>query len=123
MTTQLSKADRIRKLLHLSNREVAERVGCRVEYVRAVRQRTSPSGDPITPATMQNWIQANTSLVQTYKRNEYKRMKADPERYQRRLARAAQRYVERYHSDPEFRQKQLEFRATYRKRRAEASAS
>lgn len=47
MAAQLSKADRIRKLLHLGNAEIAKRTGERVEYVRAVRQRTSDSGNPI----------------------------------------------------------------------------
>jgi hypothetical protein len=40
----MSKADQIRKLLHLSNAEITARVGCLPAYVRAVRQRTSRSG-------------------------------------------------------------------------------
>jgi hypothetical protein len=45
--TQLSKADKIRKLLHLPNGVIAERTGFAINYVQHVRLRTSPSGNPI----------------------------------------------------------------------------
>lgn len=48
MAAQLSKADQIRKLLHLSNAEIAKHVGCMKEYVRTVRQRTNKAGDTIS---------------------------------------------------------------------------
>jgi hypothetical protein len=95
MTTQLSKSDRIRKLLHISNAEIAKRIGCCEAYVRAVRQRTSLSGNPI-----------NSNAVLTYAPTHYKRKR------------------ERYASDPEFRERTLAATArNYRKRRAEARAS
>ena len=47
MAQQLSKADQIRKLLHLPNAVIVERTGYKYDYVRWVRQHTSPSGNPI----------------------------------------------------------------------------
>jgi hypothetical protein len=95
MAAQLSKADRIRKLLHLSNAEIAKRAGERIEYVRAVRQRTSKAGNPIN---------SNAILAYAPTHNRRKR--------------------ERYASDPEFRERTLEaLRRRDRKRREEARAS
>jgi hypothetical protein len=90
MATQLSKADRIRKLLHLSNAEVAKRVGCSPDYVRATRQRTSKDGNPVNPATNANWRMANKPRIRA-------------------------RVRERYASDPEFRRKQDASTANWRK--------
>lgn len=42
----LSTADKIRKLLHLSDGMIAQRVGCDTPYVRVVRQRTTAEGYP-----------------------------------------------------------------------------
>ena len=53
--TAMSKADQIRKLLHLSNAEITTRVGCLRAYVGAVRQRTSRSGQPIQTAADRRW--------------------------------------------------------------------
>jgi hypothetical protein len=119
MTQQPSKADRIRKLLHLSNAEIAKRIGCRDSYVRAVRQRTSANGHPILDAGSRTWIEANPD----YSAKAYQRVRADPVRYSRRLANLNRRFKERYHSDPEFRAKFLERQAARRKRREGARAS
>jgi hypothetical protein len=69
MAAQLSKADRIRKLLHLSNAEVAKRIGCRDAYVRAVRQRTSKSGHPVETDGSKAWKQANVDRIRFYEIN------------------------------------------------------
>jgi hypothetical protein len=96
MARQLSKSDRIRKLLHLSNKEIAETIGCREEYVRTVRQRTSASGNP-----------KNSNAVKAY----------NPKRYELRR--------KRYATDPSFREKSLMQNADWRRRhrRAEARTS
>lgn len=101
MATQLSKADQIRKLLHLSNKEIAERIGCLDAYVRAVRQRTSDSGNPITDAACRNWVLENRALLRV-------------------------RWRERYANEPSFRERHLQAsKSAYysAKRRAEARAS
>lgn len=41
-----SRADRVRKILHLPNAEIARRIGCPESYVRTVRQRTASDGLP-----------------------------------------------------------------------------
>lgn len=104
MATQLSKAGKIRKLLHLGTAEIAKRVGCREEYVRAVRQRTSMDGRPIEAPTDKVWRLANLDRV----------------REKHRVRQAT-----RYANDPEFRRRQLEGkkRSYHAKRRAEALAS
>lgn len=111
---QLSKADQIRKLLHLSNAVIAERMGCSDAYVRAVRQRTRSDGRPQWTLTGLKWVEKNRERVR---------------------ARKNARHKERYQSDPEYRRRQLEatkrwqlanreHRLAYeRKRRAEARAS
>jgi len=86
MATQLSKADRIRKMLHLSNKDIAEIIGCHEAYVRVVRQRTSPSGNPVTNEAAKNWAASNHGRV---------------------LAAAARRFRERYHNDPGYRAKHI----------------
>ena len=73
MAQQLSKSDKIRKILHLSNAEIAERIGCREEYVRSVRQRTSASGNPITDAASLNWRENNREYFKAYMREWYRR--------------------------------------------------
>ena len=42
----MSKADEVRKLLHLPNAMVAARTGYPESYIRTVRQRTTPDGQP-----------------------------------------------------------------------------
>jgi hypothetical protein len=51
----MSTADRIRKMLHLPNAVIAQRLGCSPAYVRTVRQRTSPDGNPILRPTDRRW--------------------------------------------------------------------
>ena len=76
----MSQADKIRELLHLSNHLVAERLGWpleekRLAYIRAVRQRTSRSGNPIRPPTQRNWEAKNPERVRATRRRSYHRMK------------------------------------------------
>ena len=52
---EMSTAERIRKLLHLSNTEIARRLGCSPAYVRTVRQRTSSNGSPILRPSDRRW--------------------------------------------------------------------
>lgn len=67
MATQLSKADRIRAMLNMmSNKDIAEAIGCSDAYVRAVRQRTSPSGNPIETVSSLAWKLANPGRVKRY---------------------------------------------------------
>jgi hypothetical protein len=95
MAQQPSKADRIRKLLHLSNAEIAKRIECHDGYVRAVRQRTSAGGNPV-----------NSNAILAYAPTEYERRR------------------ERYASDPTFREKVRAQRKEWtRRRRDEARAS
>lgn len=96
--TKQSKSDRIRKILHLPNAVIAERIGCRKDYVRAVRQRTSLFGNPITDAANRNWQAENKERINA-------------------------RIRKRYRFDPEFRQRRQAIQVKSRKRRAEAPAS
>jgi hypothetical protein len=77
MATQLSKAHRIRKILHLSNAEIAKRVGCRVEYVRSVRQRTDENGHSFWDAANRNWREANREHFNAVKREWYRKRRAE----------------------------------------------
>ena len=121
--TQLSKADKIRKFLHLDNAEIAKRVGVLPAYVRAVRQRTSEVGNPIN-GPVDKWKAANPDKVLRYAKIGRMRLKADPEKYTRKKKRDWERRKERYHSDPAYRERTLEVASQRRcKRRAEARAS
>jgi hypothetical protein len=114
MATQLSKADKIRKLLHLSNAEIAKRLRYDEPYVRAVRQRTSKDGRPTETPANRAWHASNRDRMLQFKRKYY---------------------ANRYASDPKYRKSELErasrwraanpdyHREYMRKRRAEARAS
>ena len=77
----VSKADKIRSMLHLSNAKIAKRVGCLPEYVRVVRQRTSHSGNPIERAIDLAWRPE-------LRARERRRYRTDPAYRKRRLAQA-----------------------------------
>ncbi len=114
MARQLSKADRIRKILHLSNKEIARRTGCAPAYVRAVRQRTSDAGNPITDNANRNWVAANKDRVrESHRKSRAKRYSTDPEYRSLQLERH-KKWRER---NPDY------YRVYMAKRRAEARAS
>jgi hypothetical protein len=46
-------------MLHLSNNDIAEIIGCRTEYVRAVRQRTDQDGNSIWDVAGRKWRDRN----------------------------------------------------------------
>lgn len=116
----MTKAQRILKLYNgkRTTREIAEIVGCNQAYVRVVaRQRRggsyseidlrylqSPLGQKMRAETQARWRKANPEKIREMQRN-----------YKRR----------RYHSDPEYRKRCLDWISRYRmaKRRAEARAS
>ena len=97
---QISKADRIRSLLKqgYSTKVIADIVGCRDEYVRAVRQRTDEDGNPITGKACLAWQHAN--------------------REKRRL-----RNKERYHTDPEYRARSLAASKRWHRQKRQQSVS
>ena len=64
----MSKADKIRRLFHLPNVVIAERLRCHEAYVRAVRQRTSTFGNPIETEAGARWKERNTEQVREYRR-------------------------------------------------------
>ncbi len=64
----MSKADQIRKLLHLPTVEIATRTKTHEGYVRAVRQRTSKSGNPIETESSRRWKERHPELVREYDR-------------------------------------------------------
>ncbi len=66
----MSKADQIRTLmtLHLPDRVIAKRVGVGAAYVRAVRQRTSASGNPIKAPADLKWRASNREAYNAYHR-------------------------------------------------------
>lgn len=79
MATQLSKAEKIRKLLHLSNAEIAKQIGCEEFYVRAVRQRTGKDGRPTETKANTAWRDANWDRILESKRKSHaKRYASDP---------------------------------------------
>ena len=122
--TQLSKADKIRKLLHLSTSEIARLTGENPAYVSTVRSRTSADGHPIDRASDRNWRASNRDRVTEYARLSQRRIRAaDPEKAAARRKADWQRKKERYHSEPGYADKLLDCNAKYRaKRRAEARA-
>jgi hypothetical protein len=77
MTTQLSKADQIRKLLHLSDAEIVAHVGCHDAYVRAVRYRTSSNGHPIDRPSDLAWRNANWDRVIECDRDRKRKRRAE----------------------------------------------
>jgi hypothetical protein len=74
---QLTKTDQIRKLLHFRNAEIARRVGCSADYVRAVRQRTDKNGEPIWSATNWNWRVVNRDRWKAYMRSYMAKRRAE----------------------------------------------
>lgn len=77
----MSKADQIRELLHLPNFVIAERLGrpfhkVELAYIRAVRQRTSSLGNPITPATQRNWKAENPERIRAMRQRYRERRRA-----------------------------------------------
>lgn len=64
----MSKAARIRKLLHLSNDEIVSRTGISKPYVRAVRQRTDGDGNPIRCPAEMKWLADNRDTYRAYHR-------------------------------------------------------
>lgn len=106
MTTQLSKADKIRALLHLSNDEIVRRTGERREYIRVIRQRTSKDGNPIPAPADKN-----------YQPRKNERYATDPALRKRHYAKVVRwRVANREYYLARMREYQ-------RKRRAEARAS
>jgi hypothetical protein len=103
----VTKAECIRELYktgEYTTAQIADVVGCREEYVRAVRQRTNESGQPqCTPA--------DTAY--------YKRRGADPNYRKWR----SDLQCEQYHNNPKYRERQLaacrKWYAKSRKRAAE----
>ena len=95
----MSKAALIRKLLSEGEtpKEIAEKVGCRDAYVRAVRARDRFGG--ATPAD--------------------RRWKAS----ERQLKRAKERQRDRWKNDPAFRARKIENLRNWRQRQADGQAS
>lgn len=58
----ISKADRIRAVLHLPDAAIAKRLRCHPAYVRSVRQRTSRNGNPIQRACDRRWREDNRAV-------------------------------------------------------------
>jgi hypothetical protein len=125
MATQLSKADRIRKMLHLSNKDIAEIIGCHEAYVRVVRQRTSPSGNPVTNEAAKNWAASNHGRVLAAAARRFReRYHNDPGYRAKHIARNTARNKDRYRTDQEFRERSKAYRrARYYKNSAESRAS
>jgi hypothetical protein len=112
MATQLSKADQIRKLLHLSNAEIVRLTGFSYAYVHRVRQHTSPSGNPMQ-------LPCDVARDRKYKVERYRN---DPE-FRERKKRIVRAYRERNRADPEFIERRRQSQRAYCERRAEARAS
>ena len=101
--TQLSKAAKVRKLLHLPNAVIAERTGIAESYIRTVRQRTGPDGSPQIAAGERKWAIENAERMREFRRDAFRR---------------------RYWANPKMRELNRARNKAWRaKRRAETSAS
>jgi hypothetical protein len=118
MATQLSKADRIRKLLHLSNAEIAKREACHEGYVRAVRQRTSSDGHPIQTRAEKAWQAANWGRLLQLKREANARRWASDPKYRKHKLEQQRKWRQ---ENPDYASNYM--RAYRAKRRVEARAS
>ena len=102
MTAKLSKASKVRKLLHLPNAVIAERTGFAESYIRTVRQRTASDGSPQESIGAKKWASKNAERVREFRRDAFRR---------------------RYWANPEMRERNRARNRVWRARRAETSAS
>jgi len=128
----VSKSERIRELLQTTDHstgEIADIVGCRIEYVRVVRQRMKGN------CASTRWRKNNRDLQNERRRIRYE---SDPE-FRERMKKAwrdhyvknRQRYIKysaeyrakKYTEDPEYREKIKAYRRDlYARKKAEREA-
>ena len=84
---EASKAEVVRKVLHLSNNEIARLTGFAQPYIRAVRQRTDKNGNPMNSPADQKWLgenyttEWNTARCLRWRSQNRERYRASQRRY------------------------------------------
>ena len=89
----MSKADKIRAILHLSNAQIANHLGVTETYVRTVRQRTSSNGFPKDAPGELGW--RKSPALRAWAVAYHRRYRANPVKNAAINARRRARRVER----------------------------